>query len=242
MRANPAFVDVKMSYETGKPEVQASIDRRRAADLGVSLQGIATTLQATIGGVKIATYEEDGDRYDVRVRLEEDQRDDLADLGLIQVRARNGSLVDLDNVAKVAVGSGPVQIDREDRTRKVDLFANTPRGVALGTAMQELDAIVARIGLPPGYSGAHRAWGERVQETAAAARFAALVALVALYMVLASQFNSVTQPIVIMLTAPFSLTGAFLALAASGHAVGSLAQIALLGLMGLVMRNGILLV
>jgi HAE1 family hydrophobic/amphiphilic exporter-1 len=242
MRANPAFVDVKLSYETGKPEIQASVDRRRAADLGVPLRGLASTLQALVGGVDIATYEEDGERYDVRVRLEEEQRDDLVELGLIQLRAEDGSLVDLDNVARLGVGSGPVQIDREDRSRKLDLFANTPRGVALGTAMAELDGIIARIGLPAGYSGAHRAWGERVQETAAAARFAALIALAALYMVLASQFNSFAQPVVIMLTAPLSLTGAYIALAASGHALGTLAQIALLGLMGLVMRNGILLV
>jgi HAE1 family hydrophobic/amphiphilic exporter-1 len=242
MRASPSFVDVKLSYETGKPEIQASVDRRRAADLGVSLQELATTLRATVGGVDVATYEEDGERYDVRVRLEEDQRDELAELGLVQVRSADGTLVDLENVAALRVGSGPVQIDREDRTRKVDLFANTPRGVALGTAMKELDAIIARVGLPAGYRGAHRSWGERVQETAAAARFAALIALLALYMVLASQFNSFSQPIVIMLTAPLSLTGAFIALAASRHALGTMTQIALLGLMGLVMRNGILLV
>jgi HAE1 family hydrophobic/amphiphilic exporter-1 len=242
MRASPSFVDVKLSYETGKPEVQASIDRRRAADLGVSLQALATTLRAMVGGVDIATYEEDGERYDVRVRLEESQRDDLIKLGLVQVRAADGALVDLANVAQLQVGTGPVQIDREDRSRKVDLFANTPPGVALGTSMAALDAIVARSGLPPGYSGAHRSWGERVQETSAAARFAGLIALVALYMVLASQFNSFSQPVVIMLTAPLSLTGAFMALAASRQALSTMAQIALLGLMGLVMRNGILLV
>jgi HAE1 family hydrophobic/amphiphilic exporter-1 len=242
MRASREFVDIKLSYETGKPEVQATVDRRRAADLGIELRTLATTLRAMVGGVDVATYQEDGERHDVRVRLEESQRDELPELGLVQVRAGDGSLVDLDNVAALRVGTGPVQIDREDRSRKIDIFANTPPGVALGTAMTRLDAIVAEVGLPDGYSGAHRSWGERVEEMSAAARLAAILALSALYMVLASQFNSYSQPLVIMTTAPLSLAGAFIALALTRHPLGALAQVALLGLMGLVMRNGILLV
>jgi HAE1 family hydrophobic/amphiphilic exporter-1 len=242
LRQSGLVSDLKLSYETGKPEIEVEVDRRRAADLGVSLQELATTLRVMVGGSDVATFEEGGERHDVHVRLEPGQRDDLPELGLIQVRASDGSLVDLENVARLDVQTGPVQIDREDRSRKVDVFANVASGVALGSVMQEVDRLVAEIGLPPGYTGAHRSWGERVQETQAAARVTGLIALIALYMVLASQFDSFTQPIVIMLTAPLSLTGSFIALAASGQAISTLALIALLGLMGLVMRNGILLV
>ncbi|MCZ7537618.1 MAG: efflux RND transporter permease subunit [Acidimicrobiia bacterium] len=242
MRASGTFVDTMISYETGRPEVQASVDRRRAADQGVSLRTLAQTLRATVGGVDVATYEEGGDRYDVRVRLEEEQRDDLAELGLIQVRARDGRLTDLENVASLGVASGPVQIDREDRNRKVDVFANTRPGVALGDAVKTIDSLVAQIALPPGYVGRHRGWGERMQDSFESVKFAFGLALLSIYMILASQFNSFTQPAVIMLTAPLSFAGAFAALAATGAHMSLFAQIAFLALMGLVMKNGILLV
>jgi HAE1 family hydrophobic/amphiphilic exporter-1 len=242
MRASSTFVDTTISYETGRPEVQASVDRRRAADQGVSLRTLAQTLRATVGGVDVATYEEDGDRFDVRVRLEEDQRDDLAELGLIQVRGRDGGLTDIENVASLGVASGPVQIDREDRSRKIDIFANNPPGVALGEAVEALDKLVAEIGIPPGYVGLHRGWGERMQDSFESVKFAFVLALLSLYMILATQFNSFTQPAVIMLTAPLSFAGAFAALAMTGAHMSLFAQIAFLALMGLVMKNGILIV
>jgi HAE1 family hydrophobic/amphiphilic exporter-1 len=242
LRADPLFTDVRSSYESGRPEVQAAVDRRRAADLGVSLRSLATTLRTLIGGVDAVSYQEDGQRFDVRAQLEPDQRDELSKLGLLQVRARDGSLVDFANVARLAVGSGPVQIDREDRSRKVDVFANARAGVALGTATERVDAIAAEVGLPPGYTGHHRGMAERMRESADAVKFAFVLALVALYMVLASQFNSFVQPVITMLTAPLSFVGAFIALALSGADMSLFAQIAFVALMGLVMKNGILLV
>jgi HAE1 family hydrophobic/amphiphilic exporter-1 len=242
MRASPLFTDTAISYETGRPEIQAVVDRGRAADLGVPLRTLAMTLRTMVGGVDVATYEEHGERYDVRARLEEEQRDDLAELGLIQVRARDGMLVDFENVARLQVVSGPVQIDREDRVRKVDVFANLPPGAALGTATLALDEIVAEVEIPEGYRARHRGWGERMRDTFRSVKFAFGLALVALYMILASQFNSFVQPAITMLTAPLSFVGAFAALAVSGADLSLFAQIAFLALMGLVMKNGILLV
>jgi len=242
MRESGMFVDSMISYETGRPEVQVSVDRQRAADLGVSLRALGQTLRATVGGVEVATYEEDGERYDVRVRLEEAQRDDLAELGLIQIRSRDGSLTDLENLASLAVASGAVQIDREDRSRKVDVFANLPPGVALGEAVVAIDGFVEEIVLPVGYVGRHRGWGERMQDSFESVKFAFALALLSLYMILAVQFNSFTQPAVIMLTAPLAFVGAFAALWVTGAYMSMFAQIAFLALMGLVMKNGILLV
>jgi HAE1 family hydrophobic/amphiphilic exporter-1 len=242
MRADPRFVDARSSYELGKPELQIQVDRDRAADLGVPVRALADTVRALVGGLDVASFQEEGRRFDVRVRLEEAQRDDLAELAQIQVRAAAGTLVDLANLAKLEVASGPAQIERDARSRRVTLYANNPEGVALGEAADRLDEIVAEVGLPPGYQGRHAGQTERMKDSANSVRFAFLMALAALYMILASQFNSFTQPAVIMLTAPLSFAGAFAALRLSGLGLSIFAQIGLVALMGLAMKNGILLV
>ncbi|NNL66609.1 MAG: efflux RND transporter permease subunit [Myxococcales bacterium] len=242
MRASGLYVDVTVSYDASRPEVRADVDRSRAADLGVSLRGLATTLRALVGGIDATNYEEGGERYDVRVRLRPEQRDSLDELGLVQLRTRDGGLADLASLARLELSTGPVQIERENRVRKIDLFANLPPDVALGTASDALDGIVASAGLGEGYAGFHRGWGERMRDSLDAVKFAFLLALTALYMVLASQFNSYAQPLVVMATAPLSFVGAFAALAITGVPLSMFGQIALLALMGLVMKNGILLV
>ena len=242
MRESPLFVDTALSFEPGKPEIQIQIDRRRSADLGVPLRPLASTIRSLVGGVEVAQYEESGKRYGVRVRLEADQRDELRELERIQVRSVSGRLVDLASVADLKIAGAPARIDRRDRARNVKIFANTASGVALGSAVDRLDEIVSEIGLPLGYQGKHEGTAKRMQETAAAIVFAFMLALLALYMILASQFNSFTQPAVIMLSAPLSFVGAFAALSLSGMALSIWAQIGLIALMGLVMKNGILLV
>jgi HAE1 family hydrophobic/amphiphilic exporter-1 len=235
-------VDTRSSFEAGKPEVQILVDRRRAADLGVPVRALATTVRALVGGLDVATYEEGGSRYDVRVRLEERQRDDPNELGRIQVRTASGGLVDLSNVARFRIETGPARVERRDRARMVALRANTPEGVALGSAADRLDEIIAEVGLPEGYWGTHQGPAEHMRESAVDVAFAFVLALVALYMILASQFNSFTQPAVIMLSAPLSFVGAFAALQLTSTDMTVFAQIGLVALMGLVMKNGILLV
>ncbi|MFQ5415911.1 MAG: efflux RND transporter permease subunit [Myxococcota bacterium] len=242
MRADPHFVDVKMSIEPGKPEVQVRPDRQRSADLGVSVRSLATGLRALVGGIDVASYEERGSRYDVRLRLEEAQRREIDQIGELQVRTAFGDLVDVASFADLRVETGPSQVDREDRSRKVTLFANTPAGVALGTAADRLDAIVGEVGLPPAYVGTHAGPSERMKDSAQSVLFAFGMALVALYIVLASQFDSFVHPLTIMVSAPLSFVGAFAALSLSGTALNIFAQIGIVALMGLVMKNGILLV
>lgn len=242
MASSPFFVDAMTSFERGKPEVQVHVDRERAADLGVSVRSLATTLRALVGGLDVATYQEHGSRYDVRIRLEEDQRDDIPGLGQLQVRSAFGGLVDLASVAEIRVARSPASVDREDRGRKITILANTPAGVALGTATDRLDAIVTEVGFPAGYSGRHAGPAERMKDSTQAVAFAFGMALIALYVILASQFNSFVQPAVIMLTAPLAFVGAFAALSITGTAMSIFAQIGLVALMGLVMKNGILLV
>jgi HAE1 family hydrophobic/amphiphilic exporter-1 len=243
MRTDKAtFADVRSSYEAGKPEVQIHVDRGRAADLGVAIRPLATTVRALVGGVDAGTYEELGDRYDVRVRLEEAQRNDPTKLDQIQVRSTNGNLVDLASLAAFKIEEGPAQVDRRNRARTITILANNPPSVALGTATDRLQKIVSDIGLPQGYSGMFIGQAERMKESAQAIGFAFVLALVALYMILASQFNSFSQPAIIMLTAPLSFVGAFAALSFTGMTMTMFAQIGMIALMGLVMKNGILLV
>jgi HAE1 family hydrophobic/amphiphilic exporter-1 len=242
MRASPAFADVSTSYDSGKPELQIQIDRRRAADLGVSVDRLASTVRALIGGVDISTYEEGGERYDVRVRLEENQRDDLAKLGLLQVNSATGALIDLDNVAKIEVGMAPVEIDRMDRSRSVSVSAGNSSGYTLGQSTEILNSLVAEIGLADGYSSRTEGTAKLMADTATSIVTAFGMALLVIYMILASQFNSFAQPAIIMLCAPLAFIGAFLAVYLEGAGLSLFAQIGLIVLMGLVMKNGILLV
>jgi HAE1 family hydrophobic/amphiphilic exporter-1 len=242
MRADTAtFIDARSSYEAGKPEVQVHVDRGRAADLGVAIRPLATTVRALVGGVDAGTYEELGNRYDVRVRLEEAQRNDPTKLDQIQVRSTNGNLVDLASLAAFKIEEGPAQVDRRNRARTITILANNPPGVALGAATDALEKIVAEVGLPQGYSGTFIGQAERMKESVDAIGFAFMLALLSLYMILASQFNSFSQPAIVMLTAPLSFVGAFAALSFTGMTMTMFAQIGMIALMGLVMKNGILL-
>ncbi len=242
MRKSGVFADVQSSLEIGKPEIQVEVDRQRSADQGVSVRTLASTVRALVGGIDVASYEEDGLRYDVRLRLEENQRNDLAKLEQIQVRAAGGLLVDLPNVAGIKVNASPAQINRKDRMRAIDIYGASAFGVPLSVSTDKVNEIIEQVGLPEGYAGSHEGKSKRMSDSSAAIKFAFSIAIIALYMVLASQFNSFTQPFVIMLTAPLSFLGAFVALYISGQAITMFAQIGLIGLMGVVMKNGILLV
>jgi HAE1 family hydrophobic/amphiphilic exporter-1 len=150
MKSRPEFADVRSSYEGGRPELQLRIDRTRAADLGVSARDLANTTRILLGGVEAGTFEEGGRRHDVRVRLEEAQRQSLDAVAILQTRSLEGRLIDLGQVADPRIGTGPVQIDRQDRARKVSVLANSATGVSLGAAVEAMDAIIAANPPPPG--------------------------------------------------------------------------------------------
>ena len=242
MRGTGKFVDVRSSYEGGKPELQILFDRWRAGDLGISARALATTARAAIGGVDVGSFEDRGKRYDIRVRLEEDQRQSPEQLGIMQIRATNGSLINLASVADITFNSGPAQIDRLNRARKISVYANAKPGVALGTANIQLEEVIAKRPIPEGMNVTYEGKVEKMKEVSTSISAAFILAMIALYIVLASQFNSFTQPILVMLTAPLSFSGAFAAMYYGGFVLSLFAQIGLLALMGIVMKNGILLV
>lgn len=241
MRQSGGYAELFLSYELGKPELSLEINRERAADLGVSARQIARTVSAFFAGVKAATFEERGERYDVRLQLRPEYRDEINELGLISVRAAGGALVPLDNLVTARIGSGPVQIDREARTRSITLYGNLESKTA-GEADEEIMGFARELGIGGEYEFVAVGRSQRMRETVSAILFAFGLALVAIYMILAAQFNSFIHPFTIMLSAPLSFIGAFAALWISGVSLDIMGQIAFLMLMGIVMKNGILLV
>ncbi len=242
MRKSGMFKDINSTFQLGKPEVQVLIDRKRASDLGVSIRDIASTIRATIGGVDVTTFEEFGSRYKVRLRLDEIHRNDISKFDMLQVRGPDNTLVDFRNVAQVVLASGPAQIDRLNRSRKISVLGNAPAEYAVGELIDKMDIIIEQQNLPSGYEASYQGASEQIGETVKAIIFAFGLALLMLYMVLAGQFNSFSQPVIIMLTAPLSFVGAFTLLALTGSELSLFAQIGMVALMGLVMKNGILLV
>jgi HAE1 family hydrophobic/amphiphilic exporter-1 len=241
LRQAEGYADLYLSYETGKPEITLEIARERAATLGVPAAQIAQTVSALFAGVKVTTFEEHGERYDVRVQIRPEDRDDLNKLELVQVRSSTGALVPLRNLVTPRVGSGPVQIDRENRSRTITLFGNL-HGKASGPADEEVRRFASALNLTSEYEFEAAGPTKRLRETVEAIIFAFFMALLAIYMILGAQFNSFVHPFTIMLSAPLAFIGAFAALALLGSVLDVMGQIAFLMLMGIVMKNGILLV
>jgi HAE1 family hydrophobic/amphiphilic exporter-1 len=241
MRRSGGYADLWLSYETGKPEIALEITRDRAADLGVPALQIGRTIAALYAGLDVTTFEEGGERYDVRVQVLPEYRDDLEKLDLVRVRAQSGALVPLRNLVTPRIGSGPVEIDREGRTRAIMVYANLDQKAA-GPADAEVQRFAGEMRLDPGYSFDAMGPSRRLRETFDAVVFAFGLALLAIYMILAAQFNSFVHPFTIMLSAPLSFVGAFAGMALLGHSLDVMGQIAFLMLMGIVMKNGILLV
>ncbi|MGV8059225.1 MAG: efflux RND transporter permease subunit [Smithellaceae bacterium] len=239
----PGIVDVDTSQEMGKPEFKVYIDRDRAADLGVDVATVAEAINLLVGGeLDIARYKDEarGKRYDIRVRLNPQNRESSSGLQRIFVRSRDGKLVELSNVVKIQEGSGPSIINRVDRQRAVTIFASL-EGKPLGQAKQELDDIASRI-LPPDYLPKYQGMADTMAESFGYLLFALVLGVIMAYMILAAQFESFVHPVTVLLSMPLSFVGAFGALYITGKTVNIYSLIGLILLMGLVKKNAILLV
>ena len=242
LSARSDFVDVRSTYEGGRPELQIALDRDRAADLGISARNLAAASRTLVGGSDAGTFETGGRRYDVRVRLEESGRQQLSDIEALPLRTGQGSLVDLAAIADIDVTLSAAEIERIDLSRQISVLANTAPGVPLSVAVADVEELLAANPPPAGLSTQMEGTARRLAETSEAIIFAFILAIIALYIVLASQFNSFGQPIIIMLTAPLSFSGAYFIMWAAGQEMSLFAQIGMIALMGIVMKNGILLV
>ncbi|CCO07528.1 efflux RND transporter permease subunit [Desulforamulus hydrothermalis] len=242
MESIPGTVDVSGSYKPGKPEGQVQIKRDVAADLGVSTASVADTLRTLFNGVVVSQYEEGEERFDVRVRLAEDHRRNLADLSNIYLPGAQG-LVPLSQVSETVFATSPSQINRFDRTKEIVLSCNTDGSISMGEFNKIFKERVAKeMNLPPGYSFYEGGDAERMGETFTAMLLALVTAVLFIFFILAAQFESYIDPFSIMLSLPMAVVGAILALLTVGSDLSIMSMIGIIMLMGLVTKNAILLI
>jgi hydrophobic/amphiphilic exporter-1 (mainly G- bacteria), HAE1 family len=240
LRKKGGFVDLDTSYRGGKPEYAINIDRDRAADQGVPVALLGTTVRSLLAGDKAGEVLADGERHDIRLRLDEQFRTSREDLLSLKVRSTTGALVQLGSVVSVDESSGPAKVERQSRMRQVTVFANL-ENKPLSIAMADVDQ-AASAAMP---KSVHAVWGGMadMMKESFANLFAALVlAILIIYLVLAAQFESWVHPLTIMISLPLSVVGAIGGLLIARESLGIMAMIGIILLMGLVTKNAILLV
>lgn len=240
MEASDLMVDVDSNYLLGMPEIQIRPDRISAAQHGVSINSIGTTVNALIGGVKVGEYPQGGHRYDIKVKLV-DQGDPMNEIKGLFVGNSRGNLIPLNRVTKEEIGTSLQSISRSNRQRAITVTANLKPGVSQQVAMDFIEK-KAKETFDPGYMIAQGGSSKTFKESFQSLIFALILGLVIAYMVLASQFNSFIDPVSILMALPFSFSGAFFALLLTGQSLNMFSMIGLLLLMGIVKKNSILLI
>ncbi|HZI73606.1 MAG TPA: efflux RND transporter permease subunit, partial [Gemmatimonadales bacterium] len=235
------LLNVDSDLRVNKPQLTVSFDRDRAEDLGVPVSEVATTLQVLLGGNKTSTFTRANKQYDVIVQLDPRARATPSDMTGLYVRGRSGDLVKLEALANVQEGVGPRELNHFDRVRSATLTASLAPGFTLGEALDSLNRIAAEV-LPKGSSTALSGESRELEESGSALYFAFLLALVVVFMVLASQFESLVHPFTVLLAVPLAVTGALFTLKLAGSTLNVYSQIGMILLIGLVSKNSILLV
>ncbi len=238
----PGAVDVSSNLISGQPEVVARINRSLAADLGFSVGSIATQLRGMVEGL-VPTRLRDGDReHDIRVRLAPEYRNDPAAVLRTPLYSPSGAAVRTGDVVAFTPAVGPSNIDREQRRKQAKIGIDLAPGHALGDVTAQVQQAVEAIEMPATFEWGFAGDVEMMRESAAAMGLAMILAIAFIYIVLASQFESFLQPLIIMLALPLALVGALLLLLVTGKNLGMPAMIGVVMLMGLVTKNAILLV
>jgi multidrug efflux pump len=240
-RQIPALINVDTDLKLQKPELTVHFDRDRAEDLGVPVADVANTLQTMLGERRVSTFTQDNKLYEVITRLEADERATPSDIRGIQVRGRDGQLVQLDQLARVEEGIGPVALAHYNRMRSFTLTASVAPGFTLGEALDSLYAVGEQI-FPPGTEIALSGESRELEESGNALFFAFALAIIVVFMVLAAQFESLVHPFTVLLAVPLAVTGALVTLYLAGSTLNLYSQIGMILLIGLVTKNSILLV
>ncbi len=241
LNATGLVTDTDSDYLEGKPEIQIIPDRAKAAARGVSINGISLVVNATVGGVVAGQYSSGGHRYDIRVRLQEQERDRAEQIKHLYVRNNRGELIPLSEVVELREKPSLAQINRYNRERAIKIFANVGTGKSQEQALAAAQKITKEV-LPSGYHAVYVGGSQSFKESFSDLWFALGLGLVVSYMVLASQFNSFIHPVTVLMALPFSVSGAFLTLLISHQSLNVYSFIGLILLMGIVKKNSILLV
>jgi HAE1 family hydrophobic/amphiphilic exporter-1 len=241
VQAMPFISDSKAVVNLSNPELRVSIDRQRAADLGVRVGDLARALRLMVSGEdEISSYREKGERYPVTIRVREDQRSDAHSIGGLMVPSARGEPVRVDNVASIDRGFGPTIIQRLNRQFSMPLYADVKPGQPLDQALKAIAVEARALNLPPGYSFSFSGQSKLLDETTTNMVLALALASIFIYIVLAMQFESFVQPLVIMTVLPLSVPFALLTLWMTGRVLNLWSALGVLLLLGIVKKNSIL--
>jgi HAE1 family hydrophobic/amphiphilic exporter-1 len=236
----PGFVDVDTTWRTGKPQLEVVPDRERAAALGIPAAALGQNVRALMGGDKVTDFHEGGETYDLKVRLPPAVLADPSALGAMPVRAPTGQLVELRSVATITPSLGPSQIDHQAQMRQVTLLADL-KDYALSDAMAYLGGF-GKKELPPSIQYDFEGQARELGKAGQAFLMALLLGVVLVYIILAAQFESLVHPFTIMMALPFAVIGGIGGLLLARQYMSMMGMIGFIMLMGLVTKNGILLV
>jgi hydrophobic/amphiphilic exporter-1 (mainly G- bacteria), HAE1 family len=237
------LLDADVTLKIDKPELRVNIDRARAADLGVDSTDIATALGIMVGGdERVSRFHDEqmNEDYDVQVRLKQGDRNDAETISRLFVPSSRGSLVNLGNLVNVKLEETSSRIDRLDRQRQVSLRANIAPGYALGDRLVALREEAARMNMPPGYNTAVSGRASELERTGAEFIVAFLLSIAFMYMILASQFESVIHPVTILLSLPLAVPFALISMWAMNDTLNLYSALGVLVLFGVVKKNAIL--
>jgi len=238
IRTIPGVVDVDTNFEATQPELRINVDRARAADLGVNIDSLANSLRTLVGGEEVSEFKDGDDQFKVLLRLDEPYRN-IETLSSLLVPAGPNKTVKVSDVAALNRDYGPASIDRYNRQRQISVFGSL-QGVPLGEVLAQARVKVEELNLKPGYQAVFGGSARTLAEASSNFTIAMVLAVIFIYMVLASQFNSFIHPLTIMTSLPLSLPAGLLALMAFGMTINVYSAIGLMMLFGIVKKNSIL--
>ena len=239
-REVPGAVDVDISLNPGKPELEVTLDRAKAADLGVQIGDAAEAMRLLVGGDQVTTYNEGGEQYEVHLRALPGFRRTAADVGSLTVPSSRLGSVALDNLAAFAPGTAPAEIQRLNRDRQVTVYASLLPGVGQTAVMDAMQASAERLNLGPDYRTRFAGRSRELARTGRAFMLAFGLSLVFMYLILAAQFESWLHPLTILLSLPLTLPFALISIIISGQSLNIFSGLGLLVLFGVVKKNAIL--
>jgi multidrug efflux pump len=238
---NPGIVSPDVDLRLNKPELRIEVDRAKAADMGVSVEVVAKALETMLGGRQVTRYKRDAEQYDVIVQTEPRGRTTPEDIDSINVRGRNDTMIPLSALVKARETVSPRELNHFGQRRSVSITANLSPEYSLGQALTFMNETTAKV-LKPGYTTDLNGTSREFKSSQGALAIVFVLALLFIFLVLAAQFESFVDPLVIMLSVPLSMIGALLALKWSGGSLNVYSQIGLITLVGLITKHGILIV
>ena len=238
---SPVFQGFDVNLKFNKPELQVSIDRLKASELGVSILDITNTLQLALSGRRFGYFIMNGKQYQVIGQVDRKDRDDPLDLKGFYVRNRQGELIQLDNLVRIVENANPPTIYHYNRLKNAAVSAGLAPGKTMADGINEMERIKAKV-LDESFSTSLAGASRDFQESSSNTSFAFILALVLIFLVLAAQFESFVDPLIIMITVPLALAGAVFSLWLFNQSINIFSQIGIIMLIGLVTKNGILIV